>query len=146
MNKEFTRVRTKTDIAVSSALIVSGIVFIALPESSSLNITGFFALAAGAFLLAILKTGWQDSETKEHYCKKDMYFPLNDKVRIMNALEGGIESIDMSGEGKGEGLKMEVYYNKRKAFVSLLEYIPYKYEPASPTYEYTTDRIKRLIG
>ena len=148
MNKEFIKVRTITDITISSVLLVSGIILVALPTSVSVTLLGAFMFITGAILLAILKNGWQDSETKTHYCKKERYFAQSSKTKILNALENHIENIDLSDEGKGEGVRMEIYYNKQsgKAFINLFEYIPYNYEPISPTFEYTTDKITKLIG
>lgn len=99
MNKEFIKVRTITDITISSILLISGIILVALPTSVSVNLFGFFAFITGVLLLAILKTGWQDIETNERYCLKHRYFPKNRKSEILNALEDNIDSIDMSDEG-----------------------------------------------
>lgn len=148
MNKEFIKVRTITDITISSILIISGIILVALPTSVSITLLGSFMLITGTVLLAILKNGRQDSETKAYYCKKERYFAQSSKAKILDALENHIENIDLSDEGKGEGIRMEIYYNRQsgKAFINLFEYIPYNYEPVSPTFEYTTDKITKLIG
>lgn len=147
MNKEFIKVRTITDITISSILLISGIIIVALPTSVSVNIFGFFAFIIGVLLLAILKTGWLDIETKERYCLKHRYFPKNRKNEILNALENNIDSIDISDEDN-EGLRVDIYYNKQnhKAFIDLFEYVPYNYERIAPTVEYTIDKIKKLLG
>ena len=118
MNKEFIKVRTITDITISSILLISGIILVALPTSVSVNIFGFFAFIIGVLLLAILKTGWLDIETKERYCLKHSYFPKTRKNEILNALENNIDSIDISDEDN-EGLRVDIYYNKQnhKAFI-----------------------------
>lgn len=147
MNKEFIKVRTITDITISSILLISGIILVALPTSVSVNIFGFFAFITGVLLLAILKTGWLDIETKERYCLKHRYFPKNRKNEILNALENNIDSIDISDEDN-EGLRVDIYYNKQnhKVFIDLFEYVPYNYERIAPTVEYTIDKIKKLLG
>lgn len=147
MNKEFIKVRTITDITISSILLISGIILVALPTSVSVNIFGFFAFIIGVLLLAILKTGWLDIETKERYCLKHRYFPKNRKKEILNALENNIDSIDISDEDN-EGLRVDIYYNKQnhKVFIDLFEYVPYNYERIAPTVEYTIDKIKKLLG
>lgn len=147
MNKEFIKVRTITDITISSILLISGIILVALPTSVSVNIFGFFAFIIGVLLLAILKTGWLDIETKERYCLKHRYFPKNRKNEILNALENNIDSIDISDEDN-EGLRVDIYYNKQnhKVFIDLFEYVPYNYERIAPTVEYTIDKIKKLLG
>lgn len=145
MNKEFIKVRTATDIAISASLFVFAILLIVLPTPVSARFCGFLLLIVGAALLAILKTGWQDPKTKEHYCKKDIFFPRGCKAEVLEALEN---HTDISGEAKGEGLMMEIYYSKqsRKAFISLFEYVPYKYRPVSPTFEYAIDEVTKLLG
>ncbi|MBO5182653.1 MAG: hypothetical protein J6B92_12350 [Paraprevotella sp.] len=148
MNKEFIRVRTLTDIVVSSILLISGSVLVVLPTSVSVVYFGFFLLITGTVLLVTLKNGWQDKKTQECYCKKEVLFSKNSKAKILNALEKHVENVDISDEDKGEGLKMDIYYNKqsRRAFIALFEYVPYSYESISPTFEYTIDEIKKIIG
>lgn len=148
MNKKFIKVRTITDIAIAFILLITGIILVLLPTPVSVNIFGFFMLVIGIILLAILKTGWQDPETKERYTKKEIFFHQSTKIQIINSLEKHMELMDNLDNGKGEGLKMEIYYNKqnRKAFINLFEYVPYSYEPISPTFEYTIDKIVKLIG
>lgn len=148
MNKEFIKVRTVKDIIIASILIVLGLVLLILPTPLSVNIVGSLLLVLGLVLLVMQKTGWQDSETKELYYKRQRFFCGNSKAKIIDALEHNPESIDLSDEGKGEGLLMDIYYGKRsgKAFVRLFEYIPYKYEPVSSFFEYPIDKIKKLIG
>lgn len=147
MNKEFIKVRTITDITISSILLIFGIILVALPTSVSINILGAFVFITGILLLAILKTGWQDIKTKERYCKKYRYFPKNRKNEILDALEKHIESIDISDKGKNDGLRMDIYYNKQnhKAFIDFFEFVPYSYEPIFPTLECTTDKVKKLL-
>lgn len=137
--------RTATDIAIPASLFVLAILLIVLPTPVSARFCGFLLLIVGAALPAILKTGWQDPKTKERYCKKEIFFPRGCKARVLDALEN---HTDISGEAKGEGLLMEIYYSKqsRKAFIRLFEYVPYKYEPVSPTFEYATDEITKLVN
>lgn len=146
MNKEFMKVRTTTDKAISSLLVVSGILLIVLPTAASVKTIGCFVVAVGALLWAILKTGWQDMETKERYCKKYLHFPKKDRAEILSALENHVEDIDMLDEGKGEGLRMEIYYNEHNAFITLSEFVPYNYEPISPAFEYTADKVRNLLS
>lgn len=148
MNKEFIKVRTATDIAISSSLFVLGILLIVLPAPASARFCGFLLLIVCAALLAILKTGWQDPKTKERYCKREIFFPRGCKAEVLDALENHMLNVDVAVEAKGEGLMMEIYYSKqsRKAFLSLFEYVPYSYKPVSPTFEYTIDEVTKLLG
>lgn len=146
MNKEFTRVRTITDLTISFIISISGILLVIFPTSVSVNILGFFMIITGIILLAVLKTGWRDTETKEQYHRKVKFFSKDIKDEIMDNLENHIENIDIPKNNIGTGLKMEVYYNRRQAFVNLYEYIPYSYEPVSSTFEYSADKIEKLIS
>lgn len=103
-------------------------------------------IITGIILFAVLKTGWRDTETKEQYHRKVKFFSKDIKDEIMDNLENHIENIDIQKNNIGTGLKMEVYYNRRQAFVNLYKYIPYSYEPVSSTFEYSADKIEKLIG
>lgn len=102
---------------------------------------------AGILLLVILRTGYQDVETGESYSKKEKFFPQSCRDKILNAVSKNICDIDMTDEDKGNGLRVDIYYNKKsnKAFVRVFEYVPYKYEPASPIFEYTVEQISKLL-
>lgn len=147
MNKEFIRVHSTKDIAISLILVISGIILVALPASASVNISGSFMLIAGIFLFLMLKSGYKETGTGERYCRKERFFPQSCRDNIMSAIAMAPESIDLNEEDKGNGLKIEVFYNKKnnKAFISLHEYIPYKYEQCSPTFEYTAEQVSKLL-
>lgn len=148
MNKEFKSVRTNKDIIVSLIISIAGITLISLPTPASVNIVGCCMIFTGILLFVFLKTGYRDNETKETYCKKILYFPQSSKGTLLSVLEHNVQNIDLSEKDKGNGLKMDVYYNKKtnKAFIQLFEYIPYRYEPASDTFGFRADEISKLIG
>lgn len=148
MNKEFTSVRTNADIIISQLITAAGITLVLLPTPDSVNIAGCLMVFTGILLSVFLRTGHKDSETGETYRKKVLYFPQSSKSRILSGLEHDVKNLDLSDKDKGNGLEMDVYFNKKsnKAFVQLFEYIPYRYEPASGTYGFRTDEISKLIG
>lgn len=147
MNKEFIRVRSIKDITISWTLIIAGCILVALPTSVSVNILGFFMIFAGILLSVVMKSGYQDADTGEKYCRRAIFFPQSCRERLMSSIANDIEGLDLAEEDKGNGLKMDIYYSSKsgKAFVRLYEYIPYKYEPASPTFEYTAEQVTKLI-
>ena len=55
--------------------------------------------------------------------------------------------IDTAEENKGNGLRVDVFYNRKtdKAYCRLYEYIPYRYEPCSPVYEYKASQVENLL-
>ena len=55
--------------------------------------------------------------------------------------------IDLKNEDKGNGLRLDIYHSKKacKTYVQAFEYVPYKYEPCSPVFEYELSETKSLI-
>ena len=147
MEKEFIRVRCVKDIAVSAILSVSGGILIGMPSSPAINITGFFLIFAGVIFAFALKSGFKDTQTGERYCKKEHYFQHAKSPEICSAIASKPEKIDLSEANKGNSVRLDIYYGKssKKAYIQLLEYIPYRYEPCSQMYEYEVDRVAALI-
>ncbi|MGM9762766.1 MAG: hypothetical protein ACI3ZQ_01940 [Candidatus Cryptobacteroides sp.] len=148
MNKEFTRVRTNIDLIVSILMTAAGITLVLLPTPDSVNIAGCLMILTGIILSVFLRTGHKDTETGETYSKKILYFPQSCKSRILSGLEHDVKNLDLSEQDKGNGLKMDVYFNKKsnKAFIRMFEYVPYRYEPASGTFGFRADEISKLVG
>ena len=147
MEKIFIKVRSTKDITISATLTILGAVLLVLPDSTSINILGFFMLFAGLILLMTLKSGYKDPETGDRYCKVEKYFSLDMKQEIRSAIASAPDSINLKNENQGTGLRMDVYYNKTigTAFVQLYEYIPYKYEPCTDIYQHSICKISKYI-
>ena len=66
---------------------------------------------------------------------------------ILSALESKPDSIDLTQVDKGRSIRLDVYYSKStgKAYLQLFEYIPYRYEPCSKTYEHEVEKVYKLI-
>lgn len=147
MEKEFIRVRSIKDIAIFISLIILGSVLILLPTGAAVNITGFFIIFTGLILALVLKTGYVDTATGDRYMKKEHYFQQNMNSVISSALASDPSSIDLTQANKGNAVKLDVYYSRKRgtAYLQLFEYIPYKYEPCSRMYEHGLDSVKDLI-
>ena len=147
MNKEFVRVRGTRDYIISLALIILGGTLVALPTSVSVTIPGFFLVFAGILLGIIMKSAYKDAETGEILRKKEMYFPQSIKENIKNSIASNIGSIESYEENQGNGLRVDIYYSQKSgnAYIQLLEYIPYKYEPASEVFAYSFDKVAGFI-
>lgn len=147
MNKEFTRVRSVKDIIISSVLLIGGAVLVALPTATSINIIGFFMIFAGIILSLVLKTGYKDNETGVRYCKTERFFAQSMRQDILDAIATKPESINLSEEDKGNGIRLDIYHSKEsnKAYIQLFEYIPYKYEPCSRLYEYELKNANKIL-
>ena len=150
MEKTFTRIRSTKDIAISSTLSIAGITLVALPTSVSVNLIGFFMIFAGIIMLLFSKTGYKDTETGIRYCRTERFFPQSMRSDIESQLESHKKGtgILISEEGKGNGLRLDIYKNKKSgnAYVQLFEYVPYKYVPCTKVYEYDIDTITALTG
>ena len=146
MEKTFNRVRSIKDIVTFATLVVLGSILIALPTSASINITGFFLIFAGLILALVLKTGYAD-ENGGKYQKKERYFQQAMNAEICSALASNPDSVDLSEEDKGNGIRLDIYFCKSsaKAYAQLFEYVPYRYEPCSKMYEYELSKVSKLI-
>ena len=136
MNKEFTRVRSSKDIIITTALIIAGSICVGFVESQAINVFGFFTLFTGILLLFILKTGYKDQETGIRYTKSEHYFAQSVKDQIIRQLKTNPSSVCFKGEDAGNGLRLDIYRNKKGlTYYQLFEYIPYKYEACSEIFK-----------
>ena len=147
MKKEFTRVRSALDWTISLILLIAGCVTVAIPTPAAVNIAAIFVIFAGILLIVVLRSAWKDKETGEKYHKKEFYFPQSCRDRIIKAVSDDIGSIDMQEEDKGNGLRLDLFYNKHtgKAYLQVFEYIPYRYEPATEFFEQPVSKIGKLL-
>lgn len=147
MNKEFIRVRSMKDIAVSTSMTICGSILLLLPTSDSINILGFFMLFTGILLFLTLRSSYKDTETGLIYSKKEHFFAQSIRQEILDTLMSEPSSISLSEEDKGNGIRLDIYHSKAtgKAYVQLFEYVPYKYEPCSKVIEYNLSDVENLV-
>ena len=148
MERMFIRVRSGRDILIVASLIILGGVFIALPTSSAVNVTGFLMICSGIILLIFLKTGYKDLQTGKMYFKKERYFQYSQSEEIATAIASKPESVDLSTENMGNSARLDIYFNRtsNKAYIQLYKYVPYAYEPYSDMYEYELEKVNKLIS
>jgi hypothetical protein len=106
-----------------------------LPDSNGLMIAGFFVMIVGFVMLWAMKTSYKDETTGETFCKKERYFPHSKQEQLMHALTSPTHFNTMK-ENEGNCLRLDVYYNRKKIYIQLMEYVPYTYEPCTDLYEY----------
>ena len=147
MEKNFVRVRSVKDIAVFVSLIVLGGILVILPVGTGINIAGGSLVVLGLVLALILKSGYKDADTGEEYLKKEHFFQQEMKNPLLSLMTTMPEVIELSEEDKGNAVRLDVYYNQPtgKAYIQLLEFVPYEYKPCSEMLEYNTYEVKRLI-
>lgn len=148
MEKEFCRVRTIKDIAISLAIIVAGFILIALPTSVSLNVTGFLLICTGLLFALVLRSGYKDLLSGELYCKSEKYFDRSLKTDLSVAIQSEPSQINLTEENKGNGVRLDIYYSAKngKAYTQLFEYIPYEYQPCTEVHEHELCKVKKILG
>ena len=148
MDKEFIRVRSVKDIAISISLALLGAILLALPTSSSVNTAGFFMLIAGIILFLSLRGAYKETDSGKRFIKQELYFANDMMDELSEAMATDKpSSIDLAQEDKGRGIRLDIYYRKEdgKSYMQLFKYVPYKYEPCSIVYEYKLSQVTQLI-
>ena len=144
MEKNFIRVRSVWNIVISMILILIGFAFMILPDSIEVQMGGFFVLFIGLVLLWTMRTGYKDESSGEIFCKKERFFPHAKEEQLKEALTSPTR-FNSAGENQGSGLRLDVYYNRKKVYLQLLEYVPHTYEPCSKFYEYDISSGAKFI-
>ena len=147
MDKEFCRVRSAKDIVISVSLIILGIILFFLPYGIGIKIGGFFLFLLGSLFLWLFKSVYKETGEKTVYHKRELYFRRELLNPILKGVVSDPHSIDISAEGLGWTIKLNVYYSKSadKGYIQLFEYIPYNYEPCTEMLEYRINQIDNLI-
>ena len=90
---------------------------------------------AGVIFAFVLKTAYKGSITGEIYSKKERYFAHTKLNQLMLSLTSP-NRFSTNGENEGNALRLDVYYNRNKVYLQLMEYVPYTYEPCTKFYEH----------
>ena len=144
MEKNFIRVRSLGDIAISVIILIIGCFLMILPDSNGVRIAGFMIELVGFLLLWTMKTSYKDESTGEIFRKKERYFSQSQHEQLQKSLISPAKFCAV-GENEGSTLRLDIYYNNSKVLIQLLEYVPYTYEPCSKMHEHTFDKAKKLI-
>ena len=147
MEFQFCRVRSAKDLFISLSLIVLGFILMFLPYGVGMNIGGFFLFLLGAIFLFLFKSVYTLNGGKEKYVGKEFYFSQEHNHALLKAVLDNPKSIDLSAEGRGKTIKLNLYYSIEggKAYLQLFEYIPYAYEPLTAMLEYDVKEVSNLI-
>ena len=135
MEKKFTRVRSLWDVVTSLTITLVGCMLMILPDSHGIMIAGFFVFAAGLILLWTMKTAYKDESNGEIFRKKERFFPNSRQEQLKQSLTSPTR-FNTIGENEGNCLRLDIYYNQKKLYVQLMEYVPYTYEPCTKLYEH----------
>lgn len=147
MKKNFIRVRQLKDIVIFFLLIIIGCLMTSVTEIIGVNVVGFVIIISGFVYAFVLRDVYKDVDTGEKYLRKELLFKQEMKGEILSVLDSAPESIKLTEEGKGQVIKLDIYYGKSsgKAYLQLFEYVPHQYKPCSEIYEYETNKLEKLL-
>jgi hypothetical protein len=147
MEKKFVKVRSVKDIVVFTSFVIAGCALAILPESVGANIGGYILILAGFILAFMLKSAYEDFDTKQKYVKKEYFFGSELRSSIEKAIGSNPSSLNLKEEGKGQSLKVVMFSSKSadKAYLQLFEYIPYEYQAKSEVFEYGYSAVEKLV-
>ena len=147
MEKNFIKVRTIKDIIISLSLIITGAVISFAFNGIGVVFGGYLLIILGIVLAFVLKRAYKESESGELYLKRELSFQQKMKPTIIAALKSEPNTINISENGNGQDLRLVIFYSKstQKAYIQLLEYIPFQYSPCTSMGEYEIAQIKNLI-
>jgi hypothetical protein len=147
MEKSFVKVRSIKDIAIFVSFLVVGAVLALLPLGMGVNIGGYTLIVVGLVLAFVLKSAFKIEGQDVKYDCKQLTFELDKKSHLLKAVSSKPEIINMSDEGRGLTMRLDVYYSKseNRAYLQLFEYVPHEYNPCSMVYEYELGRVSKLL-
>jgi hypothetical protein len=147
MEKKFVKVRSVKDIVVFTSFVIAGCALALLPESVGANIGGYILIITGFILAFMLKSAYEDFDTKQKYVKKEYFFGSELRSSIEKAIGSNPSSLNLKEEGKGQSLKVVMFSSKSadKAYLQLFEYIPYEYQAKSEVFEYGYSAVEKLM-
>ena len=147
MNKQFIKVRSIKDIIISSSVILAGFILTLLSLGTGATLAGCTIIVVGVILALILKSAYREVNNPGIYYKKEYFFEPKHKVELIRAIEHNPTKIDLSDEGKGLSIRLDLYYSRvsQRAFLQLFEYVPYEYIAVSEVTECDRYEVKHII-
>lgn len=147
MNQQFIKVRSIKDIIISSSVILAGFILTLLSLGTGATLAGCTIIVVGVILALILKSAYREVNNPGIYYKKEYFFEPKHKVELIRAIEHNPTKIDLSDEGKGLSIRLDLYYSRvsQRAFLQLFEYVPYEYIAVSEVTECDRYEVKHII-
>ncbi|MBQ1929006.1 MAG: hypothetical protein II344_00030, partial [Bacteroidales bacterium] len=107
----------------------------------------YILIITGFILAFMLKSAYEDMDTKQKYVKKEYFFGSELRSSIEKAIGSNPSSLNLKEEGKGQSLKVVMFSSKSadKAYLQLFEYIPYEYKAKSEVFEYGYSAVEKLV-
>lgn len=138
MEKNFIKVRSVKDIVIFTSIIVLGCVLAIAPFGAGAAIAGYMLVILGFLMCLMMKSEYKEASSGERFAKKELFFPREEKQQLMPAVTSSPYSMSLAQEGKGQAIRLDVFYSKKlgKFYIQMFEYIPYQYEKCTGIVEY----------
>ena len=135
------------DVVISTLIIVLGCILAIVPLGAGVAIGGYMLIILGFLLALIMKSEYREELSGEKYIKQEHFFPKDEKNQLLSALASAPGKIDLGQKGKGQVLRLDIYYSKAldKCYIQLFEYVPYQYAPCSQLVGCELAKISNLL-
>ena len=147
MERNFVKSRSVKDVVISTSIIVLGCILAIVPLGAGAAIGGYMLIILGFLIVLLMKSEYREESSGEKYLKKEFFFPKEEKGELMQAILSAPGKIDLSQQGKGQVLRLDLYYSTAldKCYIQLFEYVPYQYTPCSQLVVLELAKISNLL-
>ena len=135
------------DVVISTSTVVLGCILAIVPLGAGVAIGGYMLIILGFLLALMMKSEYREELSGEKYQKQEYFFPKEEKNQLLSALASAPGKIDLGQKGKGQVLRLDIYYSKAlgKCYIQLFEYVPYQYVPCSQLVGCELAKISNLL-
>ena len=135
------------DVVISTSTVVLGCILAIVPLGAGVAIGGYMLIILGFLLALMMKSEYREELSGEKYQKQEYFFPKEEKNQLLSALASAPGKIDLGQKGKGQVLRLDIYYSKAlgKCYIQLFEYVPYQYVPCSQLVGCELPKISNLL-
>ena len=135
------------DVVISTSIIVLGCILAIVPLGAGVAIGGYMLIILGFLLALMMKSEYREELSGEKYQKQEYFFPKEEKNQLLSAIASAPGKIDLREQGKGQVLRLDLYYSKAldKCYIQLFEYVPYQYAPCSQMVGCELAKISNLL-
>lgn len=147
MERNFIKSRSVMDVVISTSTVVLGCILAIVPLGAGVAIGGYMLIILGFLLALMMKSEYREELSGEKYQKQEYFFPKEEKNQLLSALASAPGKIDLGQKGKGQVLRLDIYYSKvlGKCYIQLFEYVPYQYAPCSQLVGCELAKISNLL-
>ena len=135
------------DVVISTSTVVLGCILAIVPLGAGVAIGGYMLIILGFLLALMMKSEYRKELSGEKYQKQEYFFPKEEKNQLLSAIASAPGKIDLGQKGKGQVLRLDIYYSKAlgKCYIQLFEYVPYQYVPCSELVGCELPKISNLL-